>query len=278
MRLGWLNAIGLAIALGLFPSAAFSAAGTCGEETPCTVSSGTYYIHLPENREPSKPLGAILYLHGHRGKAVNAMKNKNFKRMADKFGVAFVAVQGVNGTWSFPTAPRKLRNEPAFFDDVLADLTKRFGVDRKKTLLTGFSSGGFMTWYLACEQSDRFSGYAPIAGAFWEPLPQNCPTEPPYLFHVHGTSDKVVPLEGRWLGEGRWKQGDVFKSFGIWRRQSGLAETAPETLTDGALSCKRWRPETGFLELCLHKGGHSVRAEWIERAWKLLAEMKGWES
>lgn len=255
-----------------------SESATCGEEIPCEISNGEYFIHMPVDHEVDEPLGAIFYLHGHRGKALNALRNKNFQRMADELGVAFVAVQGVNGTWSFPTAPRSLRDEYVFFDEVLSDLSNRFGVDRDRTMLSGFSSGGFMTWYMACKQSDRFSGYAPIAGAFWEPLPTNCETEPPYLFHVHGTSDTVVPLAGRWLGGGQWKQGDVFESFDVWRRQVGLDETKPVKMTDGGLSCERWSPETGVLELCLHDGGHSVRAEWIKRAWLQLGEMKGWNT
>ncbi|MEP1932184.1 MAG: alpha/beta hydrolase-fold protein [Roseibium sp.] len=255
-----------------------SESAACGEEIPCEISDGEYFIHLPVDHEADEPLGAIFYLHGHRGKALNALRNKNFQRMADELGVAFVAVQGVNGTWSFPTAPRSLRDEYVFFDEVLSDLSNRFGVDTDRTMLSGFSSGGFMTWYMACKQSDRFSGYAPIAGAFWEPLPTNCETEPPYLFHVHGTSDTVVPLAGRWLGGGQWKQGDVFESFDVWRRQVGLDETKPVKMTDGGLSCERWSPETGVLELCLHDGGHSVRAEWIKRAWLQLGEMKGWNS
>lgn len=264
-----------AVLLGAGPALAAGDPG-CGEERACELESGEYYIHLPKDRSADQPLGAIFYLHGHRGKAVNAIRNGNFQKMADDLGVAFVAVQGLNGTWSFPTAPRNLRDEAVFFEDVLQDLTDRFGVDRERTLLSGFSSGGFMTWYLACEDSHRFSGYAPIAGAFWEPLPRDCPTEPPYLFHTHGTSDTVVPLEGRWLGDGKWKQGDVFESFAVWRRQNGLADTEPKTFTDGKLTCERWQPATGLLELCLHDGGHSVQASWIRRAWTELGEMKGW--
>ena len=98
------------------------------------------------------------------------------------------------------------------------------------------------------------------------------------MFHVHGTSDTVVPLAGRWLGGGQWKQGDVFESFDIWRRQVGLADTQPQKLLDGNLTCERWSPGTGMLELCLHDGGHSVRAEWIKRAWLQLGEMKGWNT
>jgi len=258
------------------PPASAAAEAGCGEEMPCEVEDGEYYVHLPANPPSSKPLGAIFFLHGHRGKAINEIRNKSFRDMADQLGVAFVAVQGREGRWSFPTSPRSLRDEPAFFNGVLQDLSDRFGIDRSRTMLSGFSSGGFMTWYLACEDSHLFAGYAPIAGAFWEPLPQACPADTPYLFHVHGTADTVVPLEGRWLGGGKWKQGDVFESFDVWRRQTGLSDTRPKTYTDGGLSCETWQPQQGFLELCLHDGGHSVRASWIERAWKELAEMKGW--
>lgn len=268
-------AAGLGALTVSLPAAAKENAG-CGEQTPCELTNGEYYVHMPAGHKDGEPVGAILFLHGHRGKALNEIRNKSFLKMADDLGVAFVAVQGVEGTWSFPTSPRHLRDEPAFFDSVLKDLSDRFGVDTGRTMLSGFSSGAFMTWYLACEDSGRFAGYAPISGAFWEPLPQSCPSRTPYLFHFHGTSDTVVPLEGRWLGGGKWKQGDVYKSFDVWLRQSGLSDTKPETVTEGKLSCERWHPQDGFLQLCLHDGGHTVQASWIERAWKQLGEMKGW--
>jgi polyhydroxybutyrate depolymerase len=261
----------------LAAGAAVAAEPACGGETACEIDGGHYYIHMPGTPDRTGPLGAVFYLHGHRGKAVNAIRNKNFQKLADDLGVAFVAVQGIDGTWSFPTAPRNLRDEYSFFDRVLEDLSDRFGVDGTRTLLSGFSSGGFMTWYLACENAGRFAGYAPIAGAFWKPLPEDCPSEPPYLFHVHGTSDTVVPLAGRPLGGGRWHQGDVFKSFDVWLRQTGLASREPAAFAIGNLRCERWRPQGGLLELCLHDGGHDVRAAWLKRAWYELAKARGWD-
>lgn len=228
--------------------------------------------------KPGNRTGAIFFLHGHGGNALNEIRNSAFLKMADDLGVAFIAVDGVDGTWSFPNAPQTRRDEFSFFDQVLSDASKRFGIDRQKTMLSGFSSGAFMTWYLACDNAGRFSGYAPVAGAFWEPLPESCRSKTiPYLFHTHGTTDKVVPLEGRWLGGGRWKQGDVRKSFDVWLRQAGIEHQRPETYQDGDLECSRWSPADGVLELCLHSGGHSVKAEWLRKAWEKLARARHWE-
>jgi len=245
----------------------------CGGEVPCQLPLGQYYVHVPDG----SPDGAIFFLHGFRGNALNEIRNTHFQRLADELGALFVAIDGIEGTWSFPGAPRDYRDEFAFFADVAADVSERFGVDPEKTLLTGFSSGGFMTWYTACDSADHFGGYAPIAGAFWKPLPESCPTHAPFLFHVHGTADTVVPLEGRPLGGGRWHQGDVFESFDVWLRQSGLPEAPADTYVTGDLRCEQWRPETGLLELCLHGGGHSIKADWIKRAWHKLAAARSWD-
>ena len=38
---------------------------------------------------------------------------------------------------------------------------------------------------------------APVAGAYWEPLPETCPSGPMSLRHVHGLADPTVPMKGR---------------------------------------------------------------------------------
>jgi len=264
---------GICLALGMSGAAEAQAQAACGGDVPCQLPGGQYYVHLPDG----DPSGAIFFLHGFRGNALNEIRNTGFQKMADDLGVVFVAIDGIEGTWSFPGSPRDYRDEFAFFGDVVADVSQRFGVDRQKTMLSGFSSGGFMTWYTACDDADHFGGYAPIAGAFWKPLPESCPTHAPFLFHVHGTADKVVPLEGRPLGGGRWHQGNVFESFDMWRRQSDLPAEPSGTYKAGDLRCEEWQPESGLLELCLHDGGHSIRADWISRAWQRLGAARGWD-
>ena len=257
--------------------ATLSLAADCGGEQSCRLDKGEYYVLLPESAD-NKPLdGAIVFLHGHRGSALKQILNKGFQKLPDELNVAFVAVQGVDGTWSFPAAPRNRRDEFAFFQDIKADLETRFGVRPERIMLSGFSSGGFMTWYTACHDAGMFAGYAPVAGAFWKPEPESCPSQTiPYLFHVHGTADTVVPLAGRPLGGGRWHQGDVFQSLAMWRRQAGLDNATSQKSVAAELSCERWQNSEGLIELCLHDGGHSVKGTWLKRAWLELAKARGW--
>lgn len=259
---------------------------TCGGVLACRTDRGSYYIHLPEGA----PRGAILFLHGHRGSGLNEIGNQGMLAMADRLGVAFVAPDGLDGTWSFPGAPQAKRDEFAFLAGVAEDVARRFSVPRERMMLSGFSSGGFMTWYTACHDSSSFAGFAPVAGAFWMPLPEACATSIPDLLHVHGTTDPVVPMAGRALGGGRWRQGDVNDSFDVWLRQAGLSREGAEETQEGGLACRTWRigsrtgtsqgngqrSEGGPLQLCLHDGGHSVRAEWLEQAYRGLAVRQGW--
>lgn len=274
-------AIALAALALLSPAATGAGIGSgadCGTGIPCRIEGGEYRIRLPRDWDGKTRLGAIVFLHGWRGSAEAEMRNPAWERLADRLGVAFVAPQGEGGTWSYPGAPRQLRDEFAFFETLVDDLTTRFALRRDRLMVTGFSMGGSMVWNIACHRGDLFAGYAPIAGAFWDPVPQTCRSSVPALFHVHGTSDRTVPLEGRPIGDA-WRQSDVAKSLAVWQDKAGLPHDFPQAAPAEGLACQRQeaRSGSGLLEVCLHKGGHAVRAEWVERAWRALGNRLGWD-
>jgi polyhydroxybutyrate depolymerase len=283
------NALSIAAAVSialvgatLRPAPAQAVADTgCGIEIPCEIENGEYRIRFPANWDGKTPLGAIVFLHGWRGTAQGEMRNAAWTRLADRLNVAFVAPQGAGKTWSYPGAPRAFRDEFAFFDALIADLATRFPLRANRMMATGFSMGGSMVWNLACYRGDLFAGFAPIAGAFWDPIPDSCPSPAPVLFHVHGTADRTVPLQGRPIGE-RWRQSDVADSLAVWQAQAGLPRAFPASAPDTGLNCQRQErpsqsgPAAPLLEVCLHSGGHSVRAEWVERAWRALGRHLDW--
>ena len=146
-------------------------------------------------------------------------------------------------------------------------MERRFPIDKTSILASGFSVGGSMTWYLACMIGQRFTAFAPVAGAYWEPLPETCPSGPVSLRHVHGLADATVPMKGRSLRGGTIKQGDVLESFRRLRARDGCAEEPDWTETTGDMVCRTWSARTCASKretvLCLHPADHFVDGKWV---------------
>lgn len=255
------------------PLRARAQAAACPADQGCSVASGHYRIVLPPEAASEQRVGAIMFFHGYQGSAQEVVESADLVAVARGLGVALIAPDGIGKSWSFPGSPSHERDEFAFVDHVLADVTRRFPVDPARIMASGFSLGGSMVWYLACRMPGRFAGFAPIAGAFWEPLPASCAGPRPNLVHVHGTGDSTVPLAGRTVRES-FRQADVFRSLSVlapggctapWATQARGADLS------AALTC-RVASDCGGparLELCLHSGGHVADPAWVERAWRM---------
>lgn len=257
----------LALAALMAPATALA---DCGEVAgPCEIDGGSYHVQLPA--DASGPVPAIVFLHGW-GASGEGMLRMGLADAAGARGWAFVAPDGVpregrpGRSWSFhPERREGRRDERAFLADVMADAAERHGIDPDRTILGGFSIGGSMASYVACEGPGDFAAFAPVGGAFWRPHPEGC-AGPVRLIHTHGWRDMTVPLEGRIVGSG-FGQGDVFQSLQIWREANGcdnFRATAFETEDDTWR--RRWTecaPGTA-LELVLFDGAHGVPQGWAD--------------
>ncbi|MBN9064010.1 MAG: hypothetical protein BGP06_12250 [Rhizobiales bacterium 65-9] len=245
----------------------------CPAEQGCKVAEGRYRLIVPPAYSEGAALGAIIFFHGYQGSAEETASDPALLAAAARLGVALVAPDGQGRTWSYPGSPGRYRDEFAFVAHVLDDVSARFPVDPKRIMASGFSQGGSMVWYLACLMPERFRAFAPIAGAFWEPLPSSCAHPRPPLIHVHGLADATVPLAGRRLPSG-YEQGDTFESFAILDPAARRIRPSIAASGDRDLSCHSLtaNPQAPVLELCLHAGGHVIEAAWIERAWRHMME------
>lgn len=241
----------------------------CPGEQGCQVEGGHYRLILPDAASPKVPFAALMYFHGWQGSAEETVADAGLRALATRLGIALIAPDGAGRTWSYPGSPGRHRDEFAFIGRVLDDVAARFPVDPSRVMASGFSQGGSMVWYLACRMPERFRAFAPVAGAFWEPLPASCAGPRPALVHTHGTADGTVPLAGRALRNG-YRQGDVFRSLAILDPQARAVTVADVATVPDALSClPLGAAGAPPLELCLHTGGHVVDPAWIERAWRL---------
>ncbi len=241
----------------------------CGPDAgACPLPQGDYHIRLPEAAEDAP---VVVFLHGYGGKGRSTLRNARLVEPLVARGYAVIAPEGAprggDGPQSWGFLPgRTARDDPAFLANVVADAADRFGVSTERVILSGFSAGGFMVNYLACAQPESFAAYAPVSGGFWRPHPADC-AGPVRLFHTHGWTDTVVPLEGRYLGGGAYQQGDIFAGLEIWRAANACSDEKPTGFgRTGDFMRRRWSDcmEGSALEFALFPGGHTVPAGWAD--------------
>lgn len=234
---------------------------------PCRIDTGEYHIRLPAAQHPR----AVVMLHGAGGSGAGMMGRAQVIDALIARGYAVIAPTGGRSfgdsgfSWGF-LRQWTGRDETAFLKAVAEDAAARFGLDRARMVLAGFSAGGFMTTYLACETPALFSAYAPVAGGFWRPQPKHC-AAPVRLFHTHGWTDRTVPLEGRPLRGGTFIQGDIWAGMELWRDTNDCDSHAPQTLgPTGDFLRRGWLDcaPGGALEFALFPGGHTIPDGWAD--------------
>lgn len=268
----------LAILMALAaPAGSAGTALDCGTDTPCEIANGSYYLVLPEGWDGEAPLPAIVFFHGHRASGKSIL-NGSVRKVFGAAGYAIIAPNGPRRAgadyryWPARPMARPPRDNIAFTVDVVEDVARRVPLERGRLLVGGFSAGGSMAWRVACDQGDAFAGYVSVAGALRRPVPRDgCPGGPARMLHIHGFTDRQVPLEGRAIRD--WHQGDVFESLALLR-QANRCPSNPDSITRTGnasaqtFSCRAWSSCASGQDIrfCLHDGGHGLPRGWAEMA------------
>jgi len=259
------SVLGLSIAIG-----GTAADAACDDEGMCTFEDGgSYHIRTPDTAE-GEAIPAVVFLHGFGSSGEGALRMRGTVKALQDRGYAVIAPDGARRadgrrSWNFFPGWEG-RDETAFLQSVVDDAKERFDVDPERVVLAGFSAGGFMVNYLACETPDMFAAYAPVAGGFWRPQPSEC-NGPIRLHHTHGWSDTVVPLEGRYLRNGTFQQGDIYAGLEVWRDALGCETHAPSRVwSEDKDHVRQWScGDDSEIRFTLHPGGHAIPQGWADK-------------
>lgn len=135
-------------------------------------------------------------------------------------------------------------DDVAYVTGLIDEMEAKAAIDPDRVLLAGHSNGGFMSYRMACDRSDRLAGIAALAGATWLDEARCGDPAPVPVLHVHGTSDPTILYEGTSLYPGaedttaRWANrdgcGGVLSSTTIADFDSAVPgdETSVETWPD----------------------------------------------
>ena len=127
---------------------------------------------------------------------------------------------------------------------IVDNVAGAFATDVKKTHVTGFSRGGYVTWRLLCEHADRFASVAPGAPAAPAPggdcmgvddvscpfdasVPGGMPSRPIPVLALMGRLDTAVP----WACTTRIRDQAISPPGGWALRNSSTATTNTRTTT-----------------------------------------------
>ena len=247
-------------------------ATACGTDSQCKIGDRHYYIALPDGYDGTTRIPALVFAHGFQGSALGIIRNQRLRKVTNDLGIAFIAVKSLGATWATENSPRGTARsdalELAYFDAVKRDVTARFAIDGDRIVMGGASTGGMVTWWLACKRSDAYAGFIPMSGTFWTPEPQTCSGRVANIIHFHGDKDRTVPLEGRVVSTGT-KQGNVQTALSMYKGFGGFGEARAESVGD--LRCRTSSNRTGnVLNFCLYDGGHSFRSSNVGVAWRML--------
>ena len=246
-------------------------AAACGTDSQCRIGDRHYYIALPDGYDGTTRIPALIFAHGFQGSALGIIRNQRLRKITNDLGIAFIAVKSLGDTWATKNSPRGNARtdalELAYFDAVKRDVTDRFAIDGDRIVMGGASTGGMVTWWLACKRSDEYAGFIPMSGTFWTPEPATCSGRVANIVHFHGDKDRTVPLEGRAVAGTR--QGNVAKALAMYRNYGGFG--AARSQNGGGLRCEVSQNRAGnLLNFCLYDGGHSFRSSNVGVAWRML--------
>jgi len=162
-----------------------------------------YLLYIPEGYNENSEWPLVINLHGRGSTNLIQSGYSNFNTIADehKFMVAYPqglvgTVEGVTGThWNanFGTGI----DDIGFIDVMLDEIYKNYSFDLSKVYAIGMSIGGFMSYTLACDLSDRVAAIASVTGGMTaNSIAQCMPLRSVPIIEIHGTADEVVPYWG----------------------------------------------------------------------------------
>jgi polyhydroxybutyrate depolymerase len=159
----------------------------------------TFILHIPSGYTGKTPVPLVLDWHG-LGSSGSAQQNlSGYKALSDQEGFIVAWPNGLENAWNIGpccTSSRSI-DDLGFARALVADIQGRACVDSKRIYSDGYSMGGGMSHYLACNAADLFAAVAPSAFDLLVAEEEPCmPTRAISVISFRGTSDPIVPYTG----------------------------------------------------------------------------------
>ncbi|MAI41681.1 MAG: hypothetical protein CMP95_04410 [Gammaproteobacteria bacterium] len=210
-----------------------------------------FYIFIPKTYSNTVDYQPLLFsLHGYGSTAVFHMRYTGFKEVASKEGFIAIFPQGSilksAGTthWNVGGWTRgSTSDDVGFINDIIDFMTVNYRIDTDRIYSTGMSNGGFMSYHLACNLSEKIAAVASVTGSMTPETYNSCePDRPISIMQIHGSHDEVVP----YLGNQTMKSIDEVMDY--WRQNNRCNEVPEIQILPDLTNDKLGGSQTSYLD------------------------------
>lgn len=171
-----------------------------------------YFVHVPQNYNPSEKIPVVFMLHGTSGNGAKFYAISGWKELGERENILTVfpsswqhcivelGVRKTTTKWNiFPGSFQYCEGEQPkddinFLNQVIDELNRKFKVDSQRIYFVGFSNGGQMTARVGVEMSDRVAAVVSASGISFGETVRQPKRLLPNLIQV-GANDRIfVPL------------------------------------------------------------------------------------
>jgi phospholipase/carboxylesterase len=171
------------------PGAATSASsGSPGEHALDLGSRRDGLLIVPKDLPAEAPL--VVLLHGATGSARGVTSRIASNGLADRSRTLVLAPDSRGRTWD--AIGGQFGPDVTFLDAALAHTFERFGIDRKRVAIGGFSDGASYALSLGLINGDLFTHVMAFSPGF---LVEGDAHGKPAIFVSHGTHDEILPID-----------------------------------------------------------------------------------
>jgi polyhydroxybutyrate depolymerase len=160
-----------------------------------------YTVHIPPGYDGSKPAPVLYFYHYFTGSSQEMAEYSRMNDIADRenFIVVYPNAKGYVGNfvrqWNLNNNPSYRVDEVAFARSLMDTVESKLNVDKNRQYIAGYSNGGMLAHELASKMSDRIAAMAAVSGCQNPGVTK--PIEGISVLMIHGTRDRLVPLQGR---------------------------------------------------------------------------------
>ncbi len=174
--------------------------------TKTTIHDGetrVYDVYLPTNYVAGEALPLVINMHGLGSNIAEQTFYAGFNAVADANNFIVVHPQGLEVNFGGSLSTHWNANfgtgvdDVGFLNKIIDEVYTDYSINLAKVYATGMSNGGYMSYVLACELSDRIAAIASVTGAMTTVTVATCnPDRAIPIMQIHGTNDELVAYGG----------------------------------------------------------------------------------